>query len=99
MKVDDKMIMDIYNDIKNGQYLPSNEDIDKALEKIKNDYCQSLVFEWFGNNDCSIYFCDIDCPNEIFMVGNFDNIDINDEIFEYEMKALAIEKFVENEDF
>ena len=94
MKIEDKFIMDIYEDIKNDNNpLPVN--IDKAIDKIKNDYCAKRVFEWGGYHDCIIYFADVDCPNETYHVGAYDNISVNDEVFIYESKMLAITKFIE----
>lgn len=93
MKIEDKFIMDIYEDIKNDKY-PLPIDVDKAIDKIKNNYCTKLVFEWWGEHDCVVYFVDVDCPNETYHIGAYDNVDVNDEVFIYEAKMLAIVKFI-----
>ena len=95
MKIEDKRILDIYNDIVKEREI-ENEIIDDVLNVIKNDYCQALVFEWWGNNECLVYFVDIDCPNITYSVASFDNVDMNDEVFQYDMKKLSIKYFVEN---
>ena len=94
MKIEDKIIMDIYEDIKNNKN-PLPIIVDKIIEKIENDYCAKLVFEWWGKHDCVIYFIDVDCQNEIYHIGDYDNVDPNDEVFIYESKMLAITKFIE----
>lgn len=66
-------IKNLLRQIKDG-YKPSEEEYHNIIQMLRNDYCYEIwkeVIAYPKFESISLYLKDIDCPNEKFLVNNY----------------------------